>query len=69
MIDYISILDDEELKIIIELISGKALKFLFQKESKNFAKIKPGFRPTAISENDAVSLAIKHIKNLLYHLL
>ena len=62
MIDYITLLNDEELKTIVELMSGKAFKFLFQKESKNFAKIKPGFRATALSDNDAVSLAIKHIK-------
>ena len=62
MIDYITLLNDEELKTIVELMSGKAFKFLFQKESKNFAKIKPGFRPTVLSDNDAVSLAIKHIK-------
>ena len=62
MIDYISLLNDEEIKIITELMTGKAFKFLFQKESKNFAKIKPGFRPAAISDRDAVSLAIKYIK-------
>ena len=62
MIDYISLLDEEEIKIIPELISGKAFKLLFQRNSEGFAKIKPGFRPSMISSNEAVSLAIKHIK-------
>lgn len=59
--NYISLLTQDEIAILCNLISGKGFKVLFQKKSKEFSKIKPGFRPNGISEKDAVSLGIKYI--------
>lgn len=59
--NYISLLTQDEILILCNLISGKGFKVLFQKKSKDFSKIKPGFRPNGISEKDAVSLGIKYI--------
>lgn len=59
--NYISLLTQDEIAIICNLISGKRFKALFQKNSKEFSKIKPGFRPNGISEKNAVSLGIKYI--------
>lgn len=59
--NYISLLTQDEIAILCNLISGKGFKVLFQKKSRDFSKIKPGFRPNGISEKDAVSLGIKYI--------
>ena len=59
--NYISLLTQGEIEILCNLVSGKRFKALFQKKSKEFSKIKPGFRPNGISEKDAVSLGIKYI--------
>lgn len=59
--NYISLLTQDEIETICNQISGKGFKTLFQKKSKEFSKIKPGFRPNGISEKDAVSLGIKYI--------
>lgn len=59
--NYISLLTQDEIAILCNLISGKRFKVLFQKQSKEFSKIKPGFRPNGISEKEAVSLGIKYI--------
>lgn len=59
--NYISLLTQDEIETICNQISGKGFKALFQKKSKEFSKIKPGFRPNGISEKDAVSLGIKYI--------
>lgn len=59
--DYVSLLTQDEIAIICNQISGKEFKVLFQKKSKEFSKIKPGFRPNGISEKNAVLLGIKYI--------
>lgn len=59
--NYISLLTQDEIETICNQISGKGFKALFQKKSKEFSKIKPGFRPNGISGKDAVSLGIKYI--------
>lgn len=38
----------------------KEVKSYFQKFPKDFTRIKPGFRPNALSDDDAVNLMIKH---------
>ncbi len=60
--NYILLLTQDEIVILCNLISGKGFKVLFQKKSKEFSKIKRGFRPNGISERDAVSLGIKYIE-------
>lgn len=58
--NYISLLTNEELTYICKMITGKNLKMLFKSYSKEFAQIKRGFRATSLSENEAISLAVKH---------
>lgn len=60
--NYISLLTQDEIAILCNIISGKNFRKLFQKNSKDFAMIKPGFRPNSISEKDAVALGIKYIE-------
>lgn len=59
--NYISLLTQDEIAILCNLISGKSFRNLFKKNSKDFALIKPGFRPNSISDKDAVTLGIKYI--------
>ncbi len=56
--DYIASLEKEDIAFVCKTIPGKALKQLYQKNSKEFARIKPGFRPQALTEEEAISLAI-----------
>ena len=55
--NYISLLSEDDLVTICELITGKSFKSIFQKHSKEFAKIKKGFRPTSLKDSEAVKLA------------
>ncbi len=41
-------------------MSPKEIKSYFQKYPKDFTRIKPGFRPNALSDDDAVNLMIRH---------
>lgn len=59
--NYISLLNNEEIETLCNLISGREFKTLFKKNPNDFAKIKPGFRAQSLSEEAAVSLAIKNI--------
>ena len=60
--NYISLLTKEEITILCNIISGKVFRGLFQKNSHEFAKIKPGFRPNRISPKDAEALAVRYIE-------
>ena len=60
--DYISRIDEKELTFICGKVHIKEYTDLFKKNSKEITKIKPGFRPNKIREEDAVSIAVKHIK-------
>ena len=60
MSDYISLLNDQETEYIGTLIGGKNIRHFFQKEPGEFAKIRPGFRPNAISDADAVELVSRY---------
>lgn len=57
MTDYISLLNDKDAEYIGTLIGGKNIRHFFQNNPSEFAKIRPGFRPNAISDTDAIELA------------
>ncbi len=59
--NYISLLTQDEMVILCNLIPGKGFKVFFQKNPNEFSMIKPGFRPNSLSEEEAVSLGIKYI--------
>lgn len=57
--NYLFKLNDDEVSSLFTMVSGEGFKVLFQKQPKEFNKIKPGFRPASISEQDALALALK----------
>lgn len=57
--NYIFLLEKEELIYISHLISGKEIKKYFQKNSEKFTSIKPGFRPNGISDDEARSIIVQ----------
>lgn len=57
---YIELLTNEDIRYICNVVSGKVLKKMFADSPKEFSKIKPGFRPTSISDVEAVDLAVKN---------
>lgn len=59
--NYIARLNQEEIVALCQIISGKEFKILFQNFSKEFAQIRPGFRPFSIPDKEAISLAVKNI--------
>lgn len=61
MENYLSRLDQDEKKVLCEIISGKCFKEDFIRHPDLFQKIKPGFRAQKISEDDALKLAISNI--------
>lgn len=58
--EYTEVLTDKDVEYICKAISGKVLKKQFAAFSKEFSKIKPGFRPYSMSDKEAVDLAIKN---------
>ena len=58
--NYITLLNENEVALLCNIITGKGFKTLFHKYPKDFSKIKPGFRASSISDKEALSLAIKH---------
>lgn len=48
------------IEYICRQMSPKEIKSYFQKFPKDFTRIKPGFRPSALSDDDAVNLMIRH---------
>ena len=59
--DYLSLLTNEEVNDLCKVISGKIIKKFFTENPNEFARIKSGFRPSRISEDEAVSLVIQNI--------
>ena len=53
----ISVLDENDLKRLCALIPGKEYKSYFKKTSKEFVKIKPGFRPNGLTDAETIKLA------------
>ena len=54
-------LTEDEIRYIANQIHISGIRMLFQKNSRSFAKIKPGFRPNKLSDADTLSLAVKNI--------
>lgn len=54
----ISNLSDKELSELCAIITPKELKEYFKKNPRAFNKIKPGFRPDSLSDNDIVSIIV-----------
>ena len=54
-------LTEEEIRYIANQIHIPMIRMLFQKNSKGFAKIKPGFRPNKLSDADTLSLFVRNI--------
>lgn len=57
---YTELLNDEDVQYICKAISGKNFKKIFADSPKEFTRIKPGFRPNSMSDEDAVEIAIKN---------
>lgn len=60
MKNYINFLTEEELSYICRKIGGKSFREGCKKYSRQFNKIKPGFRPDSLSDEDAIAFAIKN---------
>lgn len=57
MTSYIELLTDDELRYICGRISGKVLRDLYQKNGKAFNKLKRGFRPGSLTDEEAYNFA------------
>ena len=57
---YTELLNDEDIQYICKAISGKNFKKVFADSPKEFTRIKPGFRPNSMSDEEAVEIAIKN---------
>lgn len=55
-----SALTDAELQKICQIIGTKRIKAQFQKNPKEFAKIRPGFRPATLPDEETISLVLRH---------
>ena len=53
-------IDKMGIEYLCRQISPKEIRSYFQKYPKDFTRIKPGFRPNALSDEDAVSLMVRH---------
>ena len=58
----ISVLDETDLKRLCALIPGKEYKAYFKKTSKEFVKLKPGFRPNGLTDTETIKLATTYAK-------
>lgn len=54
--NYIEILNDDELKFLCSNIPIKIVREYFNKNSKNFQKIKPGFRANTLTKDEIFSI-------------
>ena len=59
----LSILTDEEYSRICAVIPHEIITLYFKKNPKEFSKIRPGFRATALKPDDSVKLMIKCRRN------
>ena len=57
MINRIELLTDDELRYICRRISGKTLRDLYQKNGNTFNKLKRGFRPGSLSDDETYNFA------------
>lgn len=56
--NYIYLLSNNELIEICQLMTGKAFRELYKKNSKEFSTMKRGFRPNSMSNEDAINTAV-----------
>lgn len=59
----ISELSQTEIKYICEHLPIDKVRKLFNKESKKFSRIKPGFRANTLSDNDIINILINNIND------
>lgn len=57
MRNYIELLSDDELRYVCGKIGGRVLRNLYQKKGKAFSKLKRGFRPGSLSNEEAYNFA------------
>ena len=57
--DFIEKISDEELIYVCTIITGKTIKLFFQRNSKEFNKIRLGYRPNGISDSEAIKLVVR----------
>ena len=55
-----STLTDAELQQICQIIGAKRIKAQFQKNPKEFAKIRHGFRPASLPDEETITLVLRH---------
>lgn len=60
MKNYAVLLNDDDLGFVCRVISGKQLREIYKKNTKEFQKIKPGFRPGNLSDEDTYAFAIRN---------
>lgn len=60
MKNYAVLLNDDDLGFICRVISGKQLREIYKKNTKEFQRIKPGFRPGNLSDEDTYAFAIRN---------
>ena len=58
---YSKRLTKDELTALCHEISGQAIKKLFQRNFNEFSQMKPGFRPTALSEDEAIKVFVDNV--------
>ena len=49
-----------EIEYLCRQMAPKEIRSYFQKFPKDFTRIRPGFRPTSLSDEDAINLIIRH---------
>ena len=59
--DYLNRLSKTDVESICKLIGLRDLKQNFQTNSNGFSRIKPGFRPKTISDEEAVTLTVQYV--------
>ena len=59
----VSDLTDEEIEYICRRITPKEIRAYFQKNPKQFAKIRPGFRAETLLDEDTITLIYKNTSN------
>lgn len=63
--NYSYVLSDDDLYTLCELISAKKIKGFYKNNTRWFGTIKPGFRPTGISDKEAIALVIRNRNELI----
>ena len=58
----ITVLSEDILKRLCIVVSAKSIKHFYQQNPSEFSKIKPGYRPNMISDEEAITLAVRQVK-------